>query len=66
MHTIVDDLYRLMALSSAFTFTRQKLSIAAKQRNEEQRARYVSDVSIYEPHMLVFVDETGADRRDTI
>lgn len=47
-------------------FTRQKLSIIAKQRNEEIRKEFISDVSIYEPHMLVFVDETGADRRDTI
>ena len=44
--------------------SRQKLQLVATQRNEEIRAEFTSDVSIYEPHMLVFIDETGTDRRD--
>ena len=27
---------------------------------------FVSDVSIYEPEMLIFLDETGSDRKNTI
>ena len=42
-------------------FTRQKLQITAIQRDEFLRQQYVSDVSIYNPEMLVFLDETGAD-----
>lgn len=47
-------------------FSRQKMNLVAKQRNEAIRMEFVSDVSIYEQHMLVFIDETGTDRRDTI
>ena len=47
-------------------FTRQKLAITAKQRSDALRADYFSDMQVYHghPEMLVFVDETGADRRD--
>jgi transposase len=47
-------------------FSRQRMKIVAKQRDEELRCIYRSDVSLYERHMLVFVDETGADRRDSL
>ena len=47
-------------------FTRQKLSLIARQRNESLRQEYISDVSIFESHMFVFIDETGTDRRDAI
>lgn len=47
-------------------FTRQKLAITAKQRSDALRADYLSDMQVYSghPEMLVFVDVTGADRRD--
>ena len=38
----------------------------AKQRDEEIRSRYRDDVLVYEPLMLVFIDETGTDRRDSL
>ena len=47
-------------------FSRQKLRIVAIQRNDFLRAQFVSDVSIYEPEMLIFLDETGSDRRNSI
>ena len=47
-------------------FTRQKLRITALQRDECLRQKYVVDMSVYSPEMLVFVDETGADLRNTI
>ena len=35
-------------------FTRQKLSIAALQRDTFLRLKYAADVSIYNPNMLIF------------
>lgn len=47
-------------------FTLQRLRISASQRDEFLRQKYVLDVSVYSPEMLVFVDETGADRRNIL
>ena len=47
-------------------FTRQKLKIAALQRDDFLRSQFVSDVSMYEPEMLIFLDESGSDRWDSI
>lgn len=47
-------------------YTRQKLKFAALQRDQLLRSQFVSDVSIYEKEMLVFVDESGLDRRNTL
>ena len=47
-------------------FTRQKFRITALQRDECLRQKYVLDMSVSSPEMLVFVDETGADLRNTI
>ena len=47
-------------------FSRQKLRIVAIQRDDFLRTQFVSDVSIYEPEMLIFLDETGSDRRNNI
>ena len=46
--------------------TRQKLHFAAAQRDELLRQQYSSDVSVYSSEMLIFVDETGADRRNLL
>ena len=35
-------------------------------KQQKIRARFVSDVSIYQAEMLIFLDETGADRRDSL
>ena len=45
-------------------FTHQKLHTTALQRDEFLRQQFISDVSVYSRDMLVFVDETGADRRN--
>lgn len=45
-------------------FTRQRLYTTALQRDEFLRQQYISDVSVYSPEMLVFIDETGMDRRN--
>ena len=43
-------------------FTRQKMKLVDKQRDESLRTQYIIDVSLLEPDMSIFVDETGADR----
>ena len=47
-------------------FIRTKLKLVASQRSEDLRAKYVAEIAIYRPDMLVFTDETGSDRRDAI
>jgi len=38
----------------------------AIQRDENQRQQFIDDVSIYNPEMIIFLDETGTDRRDAL
>lgn len=47
-------------------FTRQAMIVFAIQRSEVLRSQYLLDMSVFSGHseMLVFVDETGTDRRD--
>jgi len=47
-------------------FSYQRMTLIAKQRDEDTRMTFEYDVSVYDPEMLVFVDETGADRRDIL
>ena len=49
-------------------FTRQKMIITATQRSNILRAEYLLDISVYKghPELFVFIDETGADRRDAM
>lgn len=47
-------------------FTRKKLQKVALQQDKFLREQYISDVSVYSKDMLVFVDETGADKRNTL
>ena len=46
--------------------TRQKMRIVAKQRNYYERAMFEAEMSIYNPEMLIFLDETGCDRRNLL
>ena len=46
-------------------FSRQRLQLCAMQRNEVSREQFIIDVSVYNAEMLIFIDETGSDRRDT-
>jgi len=50
----------------AQSWLQQSMKLVALQRDKAIRAQFVSDVSIYEPEMLIFLDETGADRRDSL
>ena len=46
--------------------TYKKLSFQAQQRNDELRQKYISDISLLEPHMFIFIDETGTDKRTAL
>ena len=43
--------------------TRQAMSRVAVQRSDILRARFMAEISIYDPAMFVWLDETGCDRR---
>ena len=58
------DVSTICRFLHASGFTRQKLRYIALQRDEFLRQKV--DMSVYEPEMLVFLDETGADRRNTL
>ena len=47
-------------------FTCQKLRCVALQQDILLREQFAIDVSLYSPDMFVFIDETGADRRNTL
>ena len=47
-------------------FTRQKMSIRALQQDEFERQKFISDISLLSIDMFIFIDETGADNRNSI
>ena len=46
--------------------TRQVIRHVALQQSEAMRAKFMAEVSIYDPSMLVWIDESGCDRRNSI
>lgn len=47
-------------------FTKQRLKLYAAQRDDDLRAKFASDMSLFSTHMLLFLDETGTDNRDAL
>lgn len=47
-------------------FSHKKLTLRAQQRCMELRQKFTNDMTIYAPDMLVFVDETGTDKRSCL
>ena len=45
-------------------FSRQKMQMIARQRDELERLRFVSELTVYNPEMFIFLDETGSDKRN--
>ena len=60
------DISTICRFLQASGFTRQKLRYAALQRDEFLRQKFILDMSVYNPEMLIFLDETGADRRNIL
>lgn len=46
--------------------TRQSMHHVAIQRSDMLRAKFMAEISSYDPAMLIWLDETGCDRRNTI
>ena len=46
--------------------TRQKMKKIAIRCSEALRAKYMAEIEAFDPDMLVFLDETGCDRRNQI
>ena len=46
--------------------TRQAMHHVAIQRSDELRAKFMAEISLYDPSMIVWLDESGCDRRNTI
>ena len=46
--------------------SRQVMRSVAIQSSDALRSRFMADISIYDPQMLVWLDETGYDRRNTL
>lgn len=44
-------------------FTRKKVQVIAFQRSEELRLQYMAEISAFPPEMIIWVDETGSDRK---
>ena len=47
-------------------FTRKRMQHIALQRSEEKRAQFMAEISVFDPSMLVWVDETGFRQRASI
>lgn len=46
--------------------SRQRIQHIALQRSDECRARFMAEISIYDPSMFVWIDETGCDQRNGV
>ena len=60
------DISTVCRFLHASGFTRQKLRLVALQRDHALRQMFQNDVAVYSSDMLIFLDETGADLRDTV
>ena len=47
-------------------FSRKKLQHIAYGRSEDLRAKFIADISIFDPHMCLWVDESGFRQRNSI
>ena len=47
-------------------FTRKKVQSIALQQSEIKRIQFMADISAYNPEMLIWIDESGCNRRNAI
>ena len=76
LHEIQKELEQVLLLSVSNSticrflhgngFTRKRLRNIALQQDVFQREQFMADVSVYSSDIFVFVDETGADRRNVL
>ena len=46
--------------------TRKKVQMVALQCSMEMQAKFMAEISMFDPHMLVWMDETGSTRRNSV
>ena len=46
-------------------FTRKKIHHIAMQQSELLRAEFMAKISVYDPEMIIWTDESGCDRRNS-
>ena len=56
----------MMRTMRRYGFSRQKVKQVAIQRSTVERIRFMTEIQIFDPHMLVFLDETGCDKRNAL
>ncbi len=76
LHEVQRELVSVLLLSVSLStmcrflhdsgFTCQRLRHIALQRDALLREKYITDISVCSPDMFVFVDETGADKRNRL
>ena len=76
LHEVREEIARLTgaSVSSAticrtaqrLGLTRQKMKKIALKQSDVQRAKYMAEIEGFEPEMLVFIDETGCDKRNLV
>ena len=47
-------------------FTRKKVQSIALQQSETKRIQFMSEISVYDPDMLIWIDEMGSTRKNSI
>ena len=47
-------------------FTHKKVEVIALQRSEQRRIEYMAEMSLFNPDMLIWIDETGSDKRKSV
>jgi transposase len=46
--------------------TRQVMRHIALQRSDAKRAKFIADISVYDPAMFIWLDESGQDKRNAV
>ena len=47
-------------------FTHKKVQTIALQQSEDKRIEYMAEIGVFNSDMLIWIDETGSDRRNSI
>lgn len=58
------ELSTLCKFLHSYGFSHQKMCLVALQRDHKLRQQYLLDIQEYNPEMIIFLDETGCDKRD--
>lgn len=60
------DVATICSATKLMGCTRQVIQHIPVQQNEKLRAKFMADISVYDPSMLIWIDETGCDRRHSM